>query len=113
MTIDINVTLFVREQRVITSSQSAIDTNVVTLSVQERAVAWVRGDIDTNVTLFVPLGDIAYPQSPLDVPKSLPNPIPPIMDMIQFQINRTLVRLHTNICATYRYILGITMMDMI
>ena len=117
MTIDINVTLFVREQRVIASPPSPIDnTNVVTLSVQERVVAWVRGDnryqchlVCTRKCYCVPfitnryqchivvrLRDIAYPQSPLDtgIPKSLPNPIP-IIGMIQIQINRT--------CTTFTY----------
>ena len=112
MTIDINVTLFVREQRVLASPPSSIDnTNVVTLlSVQECVVAWVRGDnryqchlvcmrsvivspslpMDVNATLlynYVIL-HTRYPQSPLDIPKWLSNPIP-IMGMIQIQIYRT------------------------
>ena len=123
MTIDINVTLFVREQRVIASPPSPIDnTNVVILSGQERVVAWVRGDnryqcqlvcmrkcycvpFITNryqCHIVVRLPNIANPQSPLDtgIPKSLPNPIP-IMGMIQIQINRT------RSTFTYKYLCNI------
>ena len=98
------------------------DTNVVTLFVQERVVAWVQGDnryqchlvctrkfycvpfitnrYQFHIVVWLPVRDIAYPQSPLDIPKSLPNPIP-IMGMIQIQINRT----HSTF--TYKYLCNI------
>jgi len=79
-----------------------IDTNV-TLFVRESVTASPSSPTDTNATLVYDyVIAIAYPESPLDtgIPKSLRNPIP-IMGMIQIQINST------RSTFTYKYLCNI------